>query len=201
MSAVQREYHAHEDSLSGVPPALDLQLQLHFCVEYSVCSLCSIGRLGIRHDHDRCFLWSLFQACSSYTDYRNRANTSLQIFVIHDKGLTLLFASFFVHAHIYIGAGLVRIWMSETPPLQSLGWLPAYLNSFRRDIFLSESFFMTFATAISKSSCIRLPILDCFQRCPTLIFSLMGEMSLITPDTTQVLMNSRLMAQNQCSLT
>lgn len=29
-----------------------------------------------------------------------------------------------------------------------------YLNSFRRDIFLSESFFMTFATAISKSSCI-----------------------------------------------
>ena len=30
-----------------------------------------------------------------------------------------------------------------------------YLNSFRRDMFLSESFFMTFATAISKSSCAR----------------------------------------------
>ena len=30
-----------------------------------------------------------------------------------------------------------------------------YLNSLRRDMFFSESFFMTFATAISKSSCKR----------------------------------------------
>ena len=35
-----------------------------------------------------------------------------------------------------------------------------YLKSFRKDMFLSESFFMTLATAISKSSCIRRMLLS-----------------------------------------
>lgn len=35
-----------------------------------------------------------------------------------------------------------------------------YLKSFRKDMFLSESFFMTLATAISKSSCISCMLLS-----------------------------------------
>ena len=81
---------------------------------------------------------------------------------VHDSMRKVSAAARCLQTVYYSGSHCFRCVTITDAMLQSHVRHPGiYLKSFRKDMFLSESFFMTFATAISKSSCTRAQICEC----------------------------------------